>query len=48
MSFLQSIHTYGRMIKFSHSIFALPFALSGAALAAGCECAWLAAGWLPG
>ena len=25
---------YGRMIKFSHSIFALPFALSGAALAA--------------
>ena len=34
MSFLQSIHTYGRMIKFSHSIFALPFALSGAALAA--------------
>jgi len=34
MSFLRSIHTYGRMIKFSHSIFALPFALSGAALAA--------------
>ncbi len=27
------IVTYGRMIKFSHSIFALPFALSGAALA---------------
>jgi len=26
--------TWGRMVKFSHSIFALPFALSGAALAA--------------
>ncbi|MCH2663899.1 UbiA family prenyltransferase, partial [bacterium] len=25
--------TYGRMIKFSHSIFALPFALSGVVLA---------------
>lgn len=34
MSALSAIHTYGRMIKFSHSIFALPFALSGAALAA--------------
>ncbi len=34
MNLLQSVHTYGRMIKFSHSIFALPFALSGAALAA--------------
>ncbi len=28
------IWTYGRMIKFSHTLFALPFALSGAALAA--------------
>jgi 4-hydroxybenzoate polyprenyltransferase len=28
------IVTYGRMIKFSHSIFALPFAFTGAALAA--------------
>jgi 4-hydroxybenzoate polyprenyltransferase len=27
--------TYGRMIKFSHSVFALPFALSSAVLAAG-------------
>jgi 4-hydroxybenzoate polyprenyltransferase len=26
--------TYGRMIRFTHSIFALPFALSAAALAA--------------
>jgi 4-hydroxybenzoate polyprenyltransferase len=34
MSLLQTVVTYGRMIKFSHSIFALPFALSGAALAA--------------
>jgi 4-hydroxybenzoate polyprenyltransferase len=30
---LERAVTYGRMIKFSHSIFALPFALSGAALA---------------
>lgn len=30
---IQRIVTYGRMIKFSHSIFALPFALSGAVLA---------------
>ncbi len=32
---LQSIHTYGRMIKFSHSIFAAPFALSALVLASG-------------
>ena len=31
---VEGIVTYGRMIKFGHSIFALPFALSGAALAA--------------
>ena len=31
---VEGIITYGRMIKFGHSIFALPFALSGAALAA--------------
>ena len=30
---IDRIFTFGRMIKFSHSIFALPFALSGAALA---------------
>ncbi len=29
-----TILTWGRMVKFSHSVFALPFALSGAALAA--------------
>lgn len=34
MSMLTPVVHYGRMIKFSHSIFALPFALSGAALAA--------------
>ncbi len=34
MSLLGAVAIYGRMIKFSHSIFALPFALSGAALAA--------------
>ena len=27
--------TYGRMIKLSHSVFALPFALAAAVLAAG-------------
>lgn len=31
---LDRVLTYGRMIKFGHSIFALPFAFSGAALAA--------------
>ena len=34
MSHSSPIVTYGRMIRFSHSIFALPFAFSGAALAA--------------
>ena len=34
MSLLNAVVVYGRMIKFSHSIFALPFALSGAFLAA--------------
>ena len=34
MILIERMLTYGRMIKFSHSIFALPFALSGAALAA--------------
>ena len=31
---LESIRTWARMVKFSHTVFALPFALSGAALAA--------------
>lgn len=34
MSVLSRVTSYGRMIKFSHSVFALPFALSSAALAA--------------
>ncbi|MCY4544278.1 MAG: putative 4-hydroxybenzoate polyprenyltransferase [Gemmatimonadetes bacterium] len=34
MSVLGAIGVYGRMIKLSHSVFALPFALAGAALAA--------------
>ena len=34
MGAVHTVVTYGRMIKFSHSVFALPFALSGAALAA--------------
>ena len=33
-SVVTTLVTWGRMVKFSHSIFALPFALSGAALAA--------------
>ena len=34
MAPLKAIAVYGRMIKFSHSVFALPFAFSGALLAA--------------
>ena len=34
MSTLETARTWGRMVKFSHSVFALPFALSGAALGA--------------
>ena len=34
MSLVQTVRTWGRMVKFSHSLFALPFALSGTALAA--------------
>jgi len=34
MVFVRALMVYGRMIKFSHSIFALPFALTGAILAA--------------
>ena len=33
-SVIGSVATFGRMIKLSHSVFALPFALAGAALAA--------------
>lgn len=34
MNVISAARTWGRMVKFSHSVFALPFALSGAALAA--------------
>jgi len=34
LSLLGSVRAWGRMVKFSHSVFALPFALSGAVLAA--------------
>ncbi len=47
MSVIGSVVTFGRMIKLSHSVFALPFALAGAALAArshGIE--WPQAAWI--
>ena len=47
MSVIGSVVTFGRMIKLSHSVFALPFALAGAALAArshGIE--WQQAVWI--
>lgn len=34
VTLLARVATYGRMIKFSHSVFALPFAFSGATIAA--------------
>ena len=47
MSLLAQVRLYGRMIRFSHSIFALPFALSGAALAAATSgFSWSQAGWI--
>ncbi|MGA3113590.1 MAG: UbiA-like polyprenyltransferase [Syntrophobacteraceae bacterium] len=33
MTWISKIHTYGRLIKFSHTIFALPFALAAVLLA---------------
>src|SRR5688572_3682014 len=38
--------SYGRMIKFSHSVFALPFALSSAAIAASGHVPWPALPWI--
>ena len=38
--------TYGRMIKFSHSVFALPFALASAALAAREGFRWPQLAWI--
>ena len=37
---------YGRMIKFSHSVFALPFALASAAMAAGGRVPWRELPWI--
>jgi 4-hydroxybenzoate polyprenyltransferase len=37
---------YGRMVKFSHSVFALPFALASAALAARDGFRWAQIGWI--
>jgi 4-hydroxybenzoate polyprenyltransferase len=37
---------YGRMVKLSHSVFALPFALASAALAAGEGTRWLDLAWI--
>ena len=34
MRLVHAVAAYGRMIRFSHTVFALPFALSGAAMAA--------------
>ncbi|HVQ30319.1 MAG TPA: UbiA-like polyprenyltransferase [Vicinamibacteria bacterium] len=40
------VAVYGRMIKFSHSIFALPFALASASLAAREGFGWSQIGWI--
>lgn len=39
MTFLATLRRWGAMVKFSHTLFALPFALAGAVLAAG-EFGW--------
>jgi len=36
------IRTVLEMIKFEHSVFALPFALTGGAAGGACDAAWLA------
>jgi 4-hydroxybenzoate polyprenyltransferase len=46
MAFLRSIGTTLEMIKWEHSIFALPFALTGAMLAAGGWPAWHQVFWI--
>ena len=43
---LHRIRTYGRMIRFSHSVFALPFALTSAVLAMEGAVPWRALGWI--
>lgn len=46
MSVLARAGVYGRMIKFSHSVFALPFALTAAALAAAEGVSLRQIGWI--
>ena len=47
MTAIGSVAVFGRMIKLSHSVFALPFALAGAALAArGHGIEWQQAAWI--
>jgi 4-hydroxybenzoate polyprenyltransferase len=43
---LGRIGLYGRMIKFSHSVFALPFAFASAVLAAGDGLSWRQLAWI--
>jgi len=43
---LGRIGLYGRMIRFSHSVFALPFALSSAVIAAGSGISWRPVAWI--
>lgn len=43
---MSRVLAYGRMIKFSHSVFALPFALASAALAARDGFRWAQVGWI--
>ena len=43
---LGRIGLYGRMIRFSHSVFALPFALSSAVIAAGAGISWRQVAWI--
>ncbi len=46
MSFVRNLGTTLEMIKWEHSIFALPFALTGAMLAAGGLPQWQKLGWI--
>jgi 4-hydroxybenzoate polyprenyltransferase len=43
---LGRIGLYGRMIRFSHTVFALPFALSSAVLAGGAAMSWRQIAWI--
>lgn len=45
-SLVERAVVFGRMIKFSHSVFALPFALASAALASGGAVPWRALPWI--